>query len=149
MTPAAFTTIKIAASALLIVGSLTYMLSTSMSEEMEFFHPADVVIVKADELRGQRMRMGGHVMKGSVAQKPGTLEYQFAVQPIAGMLKHPEAADKYVTVRFTGIVPDTFKDDAQVIVTGTLGDDNVFAAKDLIAKCPSKYEAQAKNDGTY
>ena len=143
------TSLKIAASVLLIAGSLTYLLSSSMTEEMEFFHPADVVIVKGDELRGQKMRMGGHVVKGSVAQKPGTLDYQFEVKPIAGMLKHPEAAEKTVVVRYTGVVPDTFKDDAEVIVSGTLGNDDVFAARDLIAKCPSKYEAQAKNDGTY
>lgn len=149
MRPAALTTIKITASVMVIAGALTYLLSTSMSEQMEFFHPADVVIVKAEELKGQRMRMGGHVVKGSIAQKTGTLDYIFDVKPIAGMLKHPEAFDKSIRVRYNGVVPDTFKDDAEVIVTGTLGQDGTFIAKDLLAKCPSKYEAQAKNEGTY
>ena len=149
MSPAALTTLKITASVILIGGSLTYLLSTSMSEQMEFFHPADVVIVKTEELKGQRMRMGGHVVKGSIAQKTGTLDYIFEVKPIAGMLKHPEAANKSITVRYSGVVPDTFKDDAEVIVTGSLGQDGTFIAKDLLAKCPSKYEAQAKNEGTY
>jgi cytochrome c-type biogenesis protein CcmE len=65
------------------------------------------------------------------------------------MLKHPEFANSTVTVRYEGVVPDTFKDDAEVIVTGTLGSDGVFQASDLLAKCPSKYEAEMKSKGTY
>ena len=141
--------LQIGVSVLLIGGSLTYLLSTSMSEQMEYFHPADVVIVKQAELAGQRMRMGGHVEKGSIAQKPGTLEYVFDVKPVPGMAKYPEALNKTIRVHFNGVVPDTFKDDAEVVVSGELGKDGTFYAKDLLAKCPSKYEAKEKNEGTY
>lgn len=140
--------IQILVSVLLIGGSLTYLLSTSMSEQIEYFHPADAVIVRSAELQGQRIRMGGFVVKDSILQKKGTLEYQFEVQPIAAMMKHPEAMNETITVRFTGIVPDTFKDDAQVIVSGAVEGDT-FQATDLLAKCPSKYEAAEKNAGEY
>jgi cytochrome c-type biogenesis protein CcmE len=141
--------LQIGGSVVVIVSALTYLLSTSMSEQMEYFHPADVVIVKQSELAGQRMRMGGFVEKGSIAQKPGTLEYVFDVKPIPQMMKHPEAAGKTIRVFYKGVVPDTFKDDAEVIVSGELGKDGNFHAKDLLAKCPSKYEAKEKNEGTY
>ena len=39
-----------------------------------------------------------------------------------------------------GVVPDTFKDGAEVVLTGELGPDG-FKASDITAKCPSKYEA--------
>jgi cytochrome c-type biogenesis protein CcmE len=65
------------------------------------------------------------------------------------MLKYPEAMGKTITVRYAGIVPDTFKDDAEVIVSGSVKGDGTFVAKDLIAKCPSKYEAKSKAEGTY
>jgi cytochrome c-type biogenesis protein CcmE len=149
MTPNAITALKITGSVAVIAGALAYLLTTSMSEQMEFFHPADVVIVKAEEMKGQKMRMGGEVVKGSIAQKRGTLDYLFEVKPIAGMLTHAEAANKTITVRYSGIVPDTFKDDAQVVVTGMLGTDGTFHAKDMTAKCPSKYEAQEKAEGRY
>ena len=143
--------IQIVASVALIAGSLGYLLSTSMSEEMEYFHPADAVMEKQAELAGTRMRMGGHVLEGSIAQKPGTLEYTFQVKPVPEMMKYPAHANKSMRVFYTGVVPDTFKDDgkAQVVVTGELGKDGVFYAKDLLAKCPSKYEAEEKNKGTY
>ena len=141
--------IKIGASAAIIVAAVGYLLQSSMSEQIEYFRPADEVIATMATLKGQKMRMGGKVKKDSIFTKPGTLEYQFEVYPIPGMVKHPDALDKTVTVRFTGVVPDTVKDAAQVIVSGKLGDDGVFQANDLLAKCPSKYEAAEKNQGKY
>ncbi|MEL6187069.1 MAG: cytochrome c maturation protein CcmE [Myxococcota bacterium] len=144
-------TIKIVLSLLLLGAALSWLVVDTLAEPevLTYFHGADVVLAKADELRGQRIRMGGHVVQGSILQKPGTLEYQFQVKPVAGMAKHPEHLEESVTVRYTGIVPDTFKDDAEVIVTGILDADGRFQGSDLVAKCPSKYEAAEKNDGSY
>jgi cytochrome c-type biogenesis protein CcmE len=44
-------------------------------------------------------------------------------------------------VAYHGIIPDTFVDDAAVVVEGQLQDDGTFRAHTLLAKCPSKYEA--------
>lgn len=150
-------TIQILLSVVVIAGSLTYLLSTSMSGQLEYYHPAAVVMTKGKELQGQRFRMGGLVEKGTIAQKPGTLEYVFEVKPIPreapsfteALAKNPKVMEQTIQVRYTGIVPDTFKDDAEVIVSGELAADGVFYAKDMTAKCPSKYEAAAKSDGTY
>lgn len=144
-------TIKIALSVLLLGGSLAYLMADTLAEPevLTYFHGADVVLATPQEVKGKRIRMGGHVVKGSILQKTGTLEYQFQVTPVAAMSKHPEVNDKSVTVRYEGVVPDTFKDDAEVIVTGVLADDGHFEGEELIAKCPSKYEAAEKNEGTY
>ncbi|MFO0725009.1 MAG: cytochrome c maturation protein CcmE [Myxococcota bacterium] len=141
--------LKFGASVLVIGAAVAYLLQSSMSEQVEYYRPADEVVVNAAALKGQKMRMGGKVRAGTIFMKPGTLDYQFDVYPIEGMLKFKEAANKTVTVRYSGVVPDTFKDDAQVIVTGKLGEDGVFVANDLLAKCPSKYEAAEKNQGKY
>lgn len=144
-------TIKIVLSLVLLGGALGWLVADTLAEPevLTYFHGADVVLAKMDEMQGQRIRMGGHVVKGSILQKPGTLEYQFQVKPVAGMAKHPEHLEDALTVRYTGIVPDTFKDEAEVIVTGVLGADHLFRGSDLVAKCPSKYEAAEKNDGSY
>jgi cytochrome c-type biogenesis protein CcmE len=144
-------TIKIILSLLIIGGAATYLFAATLTEgeSLTYFHTADEVIVKKSEFTGQRIRLGGHVEKGSIIQKKGTLEYRFEVRPIDGMMKHQEARGKTISVAFTGVVPDTFKDDAEVIVTGKLQADGTFAGQELIAKCPSKYEAAEKNKGTY
>ena len=145
------TTIKIAVSVVLLGGALAWLMADTLAEPevLTYFHGADVVLAKSDDFRGQRIRLGGHVVKGSILQKPGTLEYQFRVKPVPEMAKHPEYLDDAVTVRYEGIVPDTFKDDAEVIVTGILGEDELFRGSELVAKCPSKYEAEKKNQGSY
>lgn len=145
-------TLKIALSAVIILGSGGFLLADTFknTEALEFYHPADAVIARASELQGQRIQMGGFVKDGTILNKKGTLEYQFEVIPVEEEMKHPEAKGRTVPVRYTGIVPDTFfEPNAQVIVSGELKTDNVFHATKLVAKCPSKYEASEKEDGTY
>lgn len=145
-------TAKIVISFVVIGAAATYLMADTLladPEALTYFHTADEVMAKQPEFLGKRIRMGGHVTKGTIFQKKGTLEYQFEVQPVPQMMKHPEVADQTITVRYTGVVPDTFKDDAEVIVAGSVGQDGVFHANDLVAKCPSKYEAEEKNKGTY
>jgi cytochrome c-type biogenesis protein CcmE len=47
-------------------------------------------------------------------------------------------------VSYTGTEPppDTFKDNAQALVLGEFGRDGVFHAKEIQAKCASKYAPQ-------
>ncbi|MDQ8151089.1 MAG: cytochrome c maturation protein CcmE, partial [Gemmatimonadota bacterium] len=40
-----------------------------------------------------------------------------------------------------GLIPDTFSDSVDVVVEGRLGEDGVFRATTLLAKCASRYEA--------
>lgn len=143
---------KIGVSVVVIGGAVAYLMADTLMadpEALTYFHGADEVIVNPSEFEGQRIRMGGYVVKDSIFQKPGTLEYQFDVRPVDQMMKFPEAKGQFVTVRYTGVVPDTFKDDAEVIVAGRLDGPKQFKAQELVAKCPSKYEAGEKNDGTY
>ena len=117
-----------------------------MSEEMEYFHPADVV-VKGASLQGERFRLGRHVVKNSIFQKP---EPRVPIQRQTNSAndEHPEAADKSVIVRYTGFPPDTFKDDAEVIATGTLQADGTLSPQNCWQNV-LRYEAEEKNKGTY
>jgi len=144
-------TIKILLSVLVIAGAAGYLVADTLfaTDALTYFHGADEVLADPSAFEGRRIRLGGFVEEGSIGQKPGTLEYQFSVRPVPEMMKHPEMAEKSLTVRYTGIVPDTFKDDAEVIVTGELQPGGIFEGQELIAKCPSKYEAAEKNAGTY
>ena len=144
--------IKILVSILVIGGAVSFLFFDRLASDADaltYFYPADEVIKDRETLTGKRIRMGGHVAKGSIFQKKGTLEYQFDVKPHPAMIKFPQYKDGIVTVRYTGVVPDTFKDDAEVIVAGQVEADGSFTAQELIAKCPSKYEAAEKNQDEY
>ena len=47
-----------------------------------------------------------------------------------------------IDVTYSGVVPDTFKPGAEVIVEGGMGPEGRFKAKTLMTKCPSKYQKE-------
>ena len=52
-----------------------------------------------------------------------------------------------VPVRYTGQVPDPFREGREVIVTGRLEEGTLVAERDsLITKCPSKFADEAEED---
>jgi len=103
-------------------GGLSYYLSVS-----EF--------VAAPDQDGDGFRINGKVAEGSIIR-------QDTGQDVAFVVTDGEAV---LPVRYHGIVPDTFVDNADVVVEGRLAGDGTFEAHTLLAKCPSKYEAA---DGT-
>jgi len=76
-------------------------------------------------------RINGKVDPGSIVRAASGQDVAFVVTDGAASLP----------VRYHGVVPDTFVDDADVVVEGRLGADGTFEAHTLLAKCPSKYEA--------
>jgi cytochrome c-type biogenesis protein CcmE len=82
---------------------------------------------------GKRLQLHGFVVDHSILRRPDTLDYRFQVQ----------SNGKVVPVRYSGVVPDTFKDGAEVVLKGQLvGDYFDVEANGVMAKCPSKYEAK-------
>ena len=61
-----------------------------------------------------------------------------------------EGSDLTIPVRYTGgSVPDAFREDRRVIVTGKLVDGTFVAERDsLVTKCPSKYSSGPSTSGT-
>ena len=76
-------------------------------------------------------RVNGTVETGSIERLHTGLDVRFQITD----------GQSSVPVAYHGVIPDTFVDDAAVVVTGNLQDDGTFVAHELLAKCPSKYEA--------
>jgi cytochrome c-type biogenesis protein CcmE len=88
----------------------------------------DEVAASPDEWTGKKLQVHGYVVPGSIGRKRDRLEYQFDIQ----------RNGKTLRAYYSGIVPDTFKADSEVVLTGQLTSDG-FMATDMTAKCPSKY----------
>jgi cytochrome c-type biogenesis protein CcmE len=67
----------------------------------------------------------------------GTLQYRFKIQ------SKPDRPPAAIMATYEGLVPDTFKSGAEVVVQGSLTADNQVAIipDGIMAKCPSKYNA--------
>ncbi len=81
------------------------------------------------------VRINGKVASGSVVRTAGGLDVRFAVTD----------GNESVPVEYHGVLPDTFGEDSDVVVEGSLAGNGIFQASSLLAKCPSKYEAKARS----
>ncbi len=124
-------TVRVLLTAVILGGAFITLLATSMRENAQYFKNVDEVVPYASEWRNKDLKMRGYVVDGSITRRPNTLDYRFQV-------KYGESV---VTADYTGVVPDTFKDGAEVVLDGRLTDAG-FAVEDdgITAKCPSKYE---------
>lgn len=86
---------------------------------------------------GRVVRVEGLVAPASIENRPGSNEFRFRVERNRATLQ----------VHYRGIVPDTFRDCAGVTVRGTLSANGMFEAEEIVAKCPSKYEAATVQNG--
>ena len=128
---------KIVATVLVVTGAVTFLLTASMKPNAEYYKHVYEVMGKPDAWRGKHLKVEGRVVDGSIEQAKGTLQYRFKIQ--SGPKEPPAIMD----VSYTGLVPDTFKSGAQVVATGMLTADNKLdvVPDGIMAKCPSKYEA--------
>jgi cytochrome c-type biogenesis protein CcmE len=133
--------IKIGVTSLVLVLSFAGLLWSTLREGAEYYKNLAEVLPDRQAWEGKPLQVHGYVVPGSRLRKPETLEWKFKVQ------NNPARAGEsggVVDAMYTGIVPDTFKDEAEVVLKGTLGPDGFHVVKDgVVAKCPSKYEAAA------
>ncbi len=92
-----------------------------------FFSPSDVAAGKAPA--GRSFRLGGMVVNDSVQRESGSLTIDFTVTDFANA----------VPVRYTGVLPDLFKEGKGVVVRGEVGADGRFVAQEVLAKHDENY----------
>jgi cytochrome c-type biogenesis protein CcmE len=134
--------IKIGATALVLASAFGFMMWTTLRDGAEYFKHVDEVVAQRPALEGKKVQMHGYVIPGSRMNKPNTLEWRFKVQN--NPIRSGEPGN-VMSVSYTGVVPDTFKDEAEVVLKGRLAGDGFNTEPNgVIAKCPSKYEAAGK-----
>lgn len=126
---------KFAMGAVLITVSVGYLMASGIKDTGVYFvTPAELAEkVQADaSFRDVGVRMGARVVTGSIERDVASQTITFVVTD--GVKTYP--------VVYRGLAPDTFTDDADVVVEGRLMADGTFRATTLLAKCGSRYEAE-------
>jgi cytochrome c-type biogenesis protein CcmE len=95
---------------------------------MLYFDPTDIAAQMPPA--GERFRLGGMVQKGSIRKTSGTLDISFLVTDY----KHT------VPVKYTGILPDLFREGQGVVAHGRM-QSGTFVADEILAKHDEKYMA--------
>ena len=113
---------------LLGVGGAVAFALTAFQENMLYFYSvSDVTEGKAPADRV--FRIGGMVTQGSFNRPAGSLEARFVLTDYA----HD------VTVRYTGVLPDLFREGQGVVARGRLNGDGTFVAEEVLAKHDENY----------
>ncbi|MGE3277268.1 MAG: cytochrome c maturation protein CcmE [Vicinamibacterales bacterium] len=136
--------VKVGLTSVVLVVAFGGLLYSTLSEGTEYYKHVDEVMGQPGDWYGKKLQLHGYIVPNSILVKKSTLEYRFKVQ----------SNGQIVDARYKGIVPDTFKDDAEVVLKGTLAPDGFSVAPNgVMAKCPSKYEPKAgapsDTTGTY
>jgi cytochrome c-type biogenesis protein CcmE len=124
--------IKVGLTALALAVAFGGLFYSTLGEATEYYKHVDEVMAQPEQWYGKRLQLHGYAR--DIKRRPSSLDYRFQV----------ESNGHVVTATYTGVVPDTFKDDAEVVLKGTLTPEGfVVAPNGVMAKCPSKYEAQS------
>ena len=117
----------------LILVSVGYLMASGIKETgVYYLTPTELSHKVATDrsIHDVGIKIGAKVVKGSVVRDVANQTITFRVTD--GTATYP--------VVYRGLAPDTFTDEAEVVVEGRLQADGTFKATTLLAKCGSRFE---------
>jgi cytochrome c-type biogenesis protein CcmE len=111
----------------LLAAAVALVLNAFNKNLVFFFTPSQIASGEAPQ--GKAFRMGGLVENGTLQRRTDSTTVSFKVTDKA----------KVVTVEYTGILPDLFKEGRGVVAQGRLGGDGIFRASEVLAKHDENY----------
>jgi len=114
--------------ALVALGGSALLAMSALKDEAAYFYtPSDA---QRDHVEpGRAVRLGGMVQSGSIRRLGDGVTIDFIVTDNVAT----------VPVRFTGIVPDLFKENSGVVAEGSFQPDGSFVATNILAKHDERY----------
>jgi len=152
--------VKFLIGGLLIVAAVVYLIFSSLEGTKQYFLTVQELQAKGSAFVGRDVRVSGAVIGDTIQYDSDTLTLRFTIANTPGDQKEVDAAGGLAMVLHTavmnpkaerlqvvykGVKPDLLRNEAQAIMTGKVGEDGVFEAKELLLKCPTKYEDAVPN----
>ncbi|MGG5872765.1 cytochrome c maturation protein CcmE [Pseudomonas peli] len=110
------------------VGIAVALALSALQQNINLFY-TPTQIANGEAPQDTRIRAGGLVEEGSVKRSSDSLETDFVVTDGA----------KNVTIRFTGILPDLFREGQGIVAMGKLDANGVLIADEVLAKHDENY----------
>ena len=127
---------KLIIGVVIIITAVVYLIASSTLSQSQYFLTVEELQSNQAEYVGKNVRMSGVVLGDSIKYDPQTLELTFQVAQIPGdhrvieqmggmsvvlaQAAHDPTLPK-MTIHYVGPRPDLLKDEAQAIITGSLG----------------------------
>ncbi len=120
---------KIAVAVVVFILAGAYLAYSGARSSMSYYLTVGELLDRAATMRAADVRLSGHVVEGTIRRDPVAGTLVFVVTD----------GTRHLPVQYRGIVPDAFKDGAEVVAEGRFSG-QAFIAVRLFAKCPSKFE---------
>ncbi|HEU4400727.1 MAG TPA: cytochrome c maturation protein CcmE [Candidatus Polarisedimenticolia bacterium] len=131
---------KIVITVALLLAGFAVLFSVGLKGSLVYYLTVSEYLDRSGrEDLGENFRLNGNVLTGSIVKDPRAPGARFVVTD----------GTRTLPVVYAKETPDTFVDGAEVVVEGSMGPGGVFVAQTLLAKCPSKYEAQNRKTNNY
>jgi cytochrome c-type biogenesis protein CcmE len=117
----------------IILGAVAFLILSAPDEGVLEYVYVDKVVEAPEDFVGRNIKVHGIVVEGSLHQDPDDGEYHFVI----------EFKGKRLEVTYDDLLPDTFMEGGEVVLTGRLNDaGSLLRSSEMTAKCPSKYEEE-------
>ena len=140
---------------LLILAAVVLLIVTSTEASAEYFMTIDELKAEGAQVTGKSLRVSGAVDGDTIEYDAQSLTLSFEVAHVTGnnadieaqgglaKVLHEAVVDttrERLQVVYVGAKPDLLRGEAQAIMVGSISDDGIFYADELLLKCPTKYE---------
>ena len=126
--------VRVGITSVVLALAFSGLLWSTLSEGTEYYKHVDEVTADPAAWQGKNLQVHGFIVEKSILRRPDSLDWRFEIENNGEILR----------AEYTGIVPDTFTDGAEVVVRGRLGVNGIEVVPNgVMAKCPSKYEPKA------
>ncbi|MCA0457225.1 MAG: cytochrome c maturation protein CcmE [Chloroflexi bacterium] len=141
--------LKFLIGGILILAAVTFLIVSSTTNGARYYITVDELLNNTEYV-GKTVRISGAVIGDSIQYDDKNLiidfsianippEYENLAQALYESVNNPDAVR--VPIHITGQVkPDLLKHEAQAILTGTLDENGVFQATELLLKCPTRFQ---------
>jgi len=140
--------LQIALGGLAVAALLGWYAATNLEQIGTFQYFQTLAEFRAADA-GRPSRVHGYVAPGSIQRDMQTRTIRFSVVQAPPHAGGAAAADSLPVLYDTLETPDMFKDGAEVVVEGRMGADAVFLADNVMAKCPSKFQAKQAQQASF
>ncbi len=135
--------LTIVASILIGLGVVAGLVLYALSQNIDLFYkPSEIYNGKDDSgvkpVNGQRLRIGGLVVPGSVNRDENSLKISFKLADMRMPIAFDEN-DPMITVKYDGILPDLFREGQGIVANGILVDGKFIEASEVLAKHDENY----------
>ncbi len=116
-------------SLMLVLLSVLFFMFIKTFNDNLLFYRSPSQITETEFPKNYVFRVGGVVLDGTLVKSKNSMNVKFSITDY----------EQNLNISYTGILPDLFREGQGVVIRGSLGDDGVFYAEEVLAKHDETY----------